>query len=163
MAEPEKTEAILSGKSHLTPDGTVRGGVDRLQCIVVTPERAVLDESADFVALPMFDGELGVLPGRAPLIGRLGYGELRVRIGEHTQHFYVDGGFAQVHANIVTVLTAKAHALLRDFSRRRPASTSGRTEARNWRSFGFRTQATSKSAAQLHLAKGMANQTNSHG
>ena len=49
-----------------------------LKCVVVTPERACLDEVADFVALPMFDGELGVLPGRAALIGRLGYGELRL-------------------------------------------------------------------------------------
>jgi len=79
-----------------------------LQCVVVTPERAVLDEPADFVALPMFDGELGVLPGRAPLIGRLGFGELRVRHGEKTQHFYLDGGFAQVRANVVTVLTPRA-------------------------------------------------------
>src|SRR5260370_27216490 len=79
-----------------------------LQCIVVTPEQALLDEPADFVALPMFDGELGVLPGRAPLIGRLGFGELRVRKGEQTQRFYVDGGFAQVRANVVTVLTGKA-------------------------------------------------------
>ena len=45
-----------------------------VQCVVVTPERAVLDEPADFVSLPMYDGELGILPGRAPLIGRLGYG-----------------------------------------------------------------------------------------
>jgi F-type H+-transporting ATPase subunit epsilon len=79
-----------------------------LQCVVVTPERALLDEPADFVALPMYDGELGILPGRAPLIGRLGFGELRVRIGDQTQHFYVDGGFAQVRANVVTVLTGKA-------------------------------------------------------
>lgn len=81
-----------------------------LQCVVVTPEKAVLDETADFVALPMYDGELGVLPGRAALIGRLGFGELRVRRGEQTQHFYVDGGFAQVRANVVTVLTGKALA-----------------------------------------------------
>jgi F-type H+-transporting ATPase subunit epsilon len=79
-----------------------------LQCVVVTPERAVLDERADFVVLPMFDGELGVMPGRAPLIGRLGYGELRVRQGTETHHYYVDGGFAQVRANVVTILTAKA-------------------------------------------------------
>jgi F-type H+-transporting ATPase subunit epsilon len=79
-----------------------------LQCVVVTPEQALLDEPADFVALPMYDGELGVLPGRAPLIGRLGYGELRVRKGDKTQHFYVDGGFAQVRSNVVTVLTGKA-------------------------------------------------------
>jgi F-type H+-transporting ATPase subunit epsilon len=79
-----------------------------LQCVVVTPERAVLDEPADFVALPMYDGELGVLRGRAPLIGRLGYGELRVRCGDNQQLFFVDGGFTQVRDNVVTVLTSRA-------------------------------------------------------
>ncbi|HEY7428212.1 MAG TPA: ATP synthase F1 subunit epsilon [Gemmataceae bacterium] len=79
-----------------------------LHCVIVTPEKALLDEAADFVAVPMFDGELGVLPGRAPLIGRLGYGELRMRRGTQTQRFFVDGGFVQVRANTVTVLTARA-------------------------------------------------------
>jgi F-type H+-transporting ATPase subunit epsilon len=79
-----------------------------LQCVVVTPEKALLDEPADFVAVPMFDGELGVLPGRAPLIGRLGYGELRLRRGTQTRRFFVDGGFVQVRANRVTVLTSRA-------------------------------------------------------
>jgi len=79
-----------------------------LTCVVVTPEKAVIDEPADFVAVPMFDGELGVLPGRAPLIGRLGYGELRIRRGTQTQRFFVDGGFVQVRANSVTVLTSRA-------------------------------------------------------
>jgi F-type H+-transporting ATPase subunit epsilon len=79
-----------------------------LQCVVVTPERAVLDEPVDFVALPLYDGELGVLPGRAPLIGRLGYGELRTRAGSTTRRFFVDGGFAQVRGNVVTVLTPRA-------------------------------------------------------
>ena len=79
-----------------------------VQCVVVTPERAVLDEAVDFVALPMYDGELGVLPGRAPLIGRLGYGELRLRRGTTARRFFVDGGFAQVRSNVVTVLTPRA-------------------------------------------------------
>src|SRR6266404_572114 len=79
-----------------------------LRCVVVTPERALLDESADFVALPMYDGELGVLPGRAPLIGRLGCGELRIRRGGAVECYYVDGGFAQIRANVVTVLTGRA-------------------------------------------------------
>lgn len=79
-----------------------------LQCVVVTPERAVFDEAVDFVAMPMYDGELGVLPGRAPLIGRLGFGELRTVKGAHTERYYVDGGFAQVRNNVVTVLTSKA-------------------------------------------------------
>jgi F-type H+-transporting ATPase subunit epsilon len=79
-----------------------------LQCVVVTPERAVLDEPADFVALPMYDGELGILPGRAPLIGRLGLGELRLRRGAEVRRFFIEGGFAQVRANVVTVLTQLA-------------------------------------------------------
>lgn len=79
-----------------------------LRCVVVTPERALLDAQVDFVALPMYDGELGVLPGRAALIGRLGPGELRTRHGHETQRFFVDGGFAQVRNNVVTVLTPRA-------------------------------------------------------
>jgi F-type H+-transporting ATPase subunit epsilon len=79
-----------------------------VQCVVVTPERAVLDEQVDFVALPMYDGELGVLPGRAPLIGRLGPGELRTTRGGRAERYFVDGGFAQVRADVVTVLTPRA-------------------------------------------------------
>src|SRR5207248_11187812 len=79
-----------------------------LQCVVVTSERAVLDEPADFVAVPMYDGELGALPGRLPLIGRLGFGELRTRRGTAIHRYYVDGGFVQVRADVVTVLTARA-------------------------------------------------------
>src|SRR6266542_1658796 len=79
-----------------------------LKCVVVTPEKAVLDEAADFVVVPMFDGELGVAPDRLPLIGRLGFGELRITNGNQTKHYYVDGGFVQIRNNIVTVLTSKA-------------------------------------------------------
>ena len=81
-----------------------------VQCVVVTPERALLDEPADFVAVPLYDGEIGILPGRAPLVGRLGYGELRLRRGTETKRFYIDGGFVQVRADVVTVLTARAIA-----------------------------------------------------
>ena len=80
----------------------------QLQCVVVTPEKAILDVPADFVALPLYDGELGVLPGRAPLIGRLGYGELRIVQGNSTRRFFVDGGFVQIRNSIVTVLTSRA-------------------------------------------------------
>src|SRR5262245_23905661 len=80
----------------------------QLQCIVVTPETTLLDEQVDFVALPLDDGEIGILPGRAPLIGRLGYGELRLTTSGQTKRFYVDGGFVQVAADVVSVLTGKA-------------------------------------------------------
>jgi F-type H+-transporting ATPase subunit epsilon len=79
-----------------------------LECIVVTPEATALQTSAQFVALPLYDGELGVAPGHSPFIGRLGYGELRVEEGGKTQRLYVDGGFVQVANNQVAVLTNHA-------------------------------------------------------
>ena len=78
-----------------------------LQCVIVTPERAILDEKADFIVLPMIDGELGVQHGRAALIGRLGKGELRLKTGNETKKIIIDGGFAQVRSDVVTVLTTR--------------------------------------------------------
>ena len=79
-----------------------------LRVVVVTPERAVLDEAAEMVILPMIDGELGVQRGRAPLIGRLGAGELRLNSESGVTRWFIDAGFVQVRSNVVTVLTAKA-------------------------------------------------------
>lgn len=80
-----------------------------LHCLVVTPEATVIDTPAEFVALPLYDGEAGIAPGRSPLIGRLGYGELRIRrVADSTIHMYVDGGFVQVVDNVVSVLTNRA-------------------------------------------------------
>jgi F-type H+-transporting ATPase subunit epsilon len=81
-----------------------------LRCVVVTPEKALLDDVVDFVAIPMYDGELGVLPGRTPLIGKLGFGELRTTKGAQINRYYVEGGFVQVRDNVVTLLTSKALA-----------------------------------------------------
>jgi len=78
-----------------------------LRCIVVTPERTELDREADYVSLPMFDGQLGVQSGRAPMIGRLGYGTLRLQTAAGPERFFVDGGFAQVERNEVNVLTGR--------------------------------------------------------
>ena len=63
-----------------------------MQCILVTPERTVRDEEADFVALTLFDGEIGIGPGHAPLIGRLGYGEMRITRGKQTVPLLRRGG-----------------------------------------------------------------------
>ncbi len=80
-----------------------------VRVVVVTPEKAVLDEAAASVTLPLYDGELGVLPGHAAFVGQLGPGELRLTdAGGTSRRFFIDGGFAQVRADVVNVLTAKA-------------------------------------------------------
>ena len=79
-----------------------------LQCLVITPEKTVRDQRAEFVALPLYDGEIGIAPGHTPMIGRLGSGEMRIRQGGQSTRFYVEGGFVEVLANVVTVLTGRA-------------------------------------------------------
>ena len=79
-----------------------------LRVVVVTPEQTVLETTTDFVALPLYDGELGVAPGHAPMIGRLGYGELRIGHEPNVQRYYIDGGFVQVSDNVVSVLSNRA-------------------------------------------------------
>jgi F-type H+-transporting ATPase subunit epsilon len=87
---------------------THAAGARTLRVSVVTPEQTVLEQTTDFVALPLYDGELGVAPGHAPMIGRLGYGELRIGHEPNVQRLYVDGGFVQVADNVVSVLTNRA-------------------------------------------------------
>ena len=87
-------------------DGGLVGG--KLHCVIVTPEATTLEAAADFVVLPLLDGELGIAPGHSPMIGRLGLGEMRVVEAGHTRRFYLDGGFVQVADNVVSVLTNRA-------------------------------------------------------
>ena len=60
---------------------------DKVRVTIVTPERAVLDAICEMVILPMYDGELGVLAGRAPFVGQLAPGELRLKTGEASARF----------------------------------------------------------------------------
>ena len=75
---------------------------------IVTPEITTFDSEADSVVVPMLDGERGILAGHAPMIGRLGPGEMRVTTSGSTERFYVDGGFVQIADNAVSVLTGNS-------------------------------------------------------
>ncbi len=79
----------------------------QITCEIVTPEKKVLEATADFIVLPMEDGELGVLAGHAPLIGKLGKGELRITHNGVVKKLEVDGGFAQIRSNVVNILTTR--------------------------------------------------------
>lgn len=78
-----------------------------IQCVVVTPERTELDIQADSVTVPLFDGEMGILAGHSPMVGRLGFGLLRIKNAGGSQNYFVEGGFVQVADNVVSVLTDK--------------------------------------------------------
>jgi len=81
---------------------------ETFQCSVVTPERAVLECDASFAALPAWDGEVGVLKNRAPLVCRLGIGALRIETTDGKHVMFIDGGFAEMADNKLTILTSAA-------------------------------------------------------
>src|SRR5262249_19831627 len=110
---------------------------DSIQLIVVTPEKQLLRETVSDVQLPGANGDLGVLPGHAPLITELGIGELITELGsgemaskpiydrtrlpessktgqppwqpaDLTVRLAVIGGFAEVLGERVTVLAQTA-------------------------------------------------------
>jgi F-type H+-transporting ATPase subunit epsilon len=81
---------------------------DALSLTVITPEHQVLDTTAEAVVVPAHDGELGVLNGRAPLMCELGIGQLRYTAHGETRRLFIDGGFAQVFENRVTVLANRS-------------------------------------------------------
>jgi F-type H+-transporting ATPase subunit epsilon len=77
---------------------------ERLQLEIVTPSRRLLDEAADEVRLPGALGELGVLPGHTPLLTALGTGAVSYFQGAQMRQLAVQGGFAEVLPDRVTVL-----------------------------------------------------------
>ena len=127
---------------------------DTFHCSVITPERAVLETEATFVAFPAHDGEVGILAHRAPLLYKMGIGELRVESSEGNRHLFVDGGFAQMVDNRLTILTEQARAVEeidRDAARR------ALEEARSMPSvtdaeFAARQRALRRAETQLRLA-----------
>ena len=81
---------------------------EKLRLVIVTPERTLFDEPVSALRFPLYDGDIGVLPGRLPLIGRLGSGELKVTTVSGEQSFFIDGGFAQVQGSVISLLTHRA-------------------------------------------------------
>jgi len=78
---------------------------------VITPERKVYEEDVDMVVAPASEGYVGILPHHAPLFTTLGPGEFRVKRGGVEEILAVFGGFMDVRADRVVVLTdAAEHA-----------------------------------------------------
>lgn len=126
-----------------------------LRCVVVTPEETVLDTTADFIALPLFDGELGVSLHHSPMIGRLGFGELRIRSGSETTRFYVEGGFVQIADNVVSVLTnnSLASEKVKEDEAKEKLDTLLGEKATGDEQLDIRDQVVGQARAQLRMAR----------
>ena len=82
---------------------------DTIQLEIVTPERLVVNTTAEEVQIPGKTGYLGILPGHAPLISELSAGgEISYRTGTDVKRLAVAWGFAEVLPHKVTILAETA-------------------------------------------------------
>ncbi len=82
---------------------------DPIRCTLITPDARVLDDSAAYVSVPLWDGKAGFEHQTAPLVAKLGTGELRVDLASgQTKRWFIDGGFLQNVDNTLKILARDA-------------------------------------------------------
>jgi F-type H+-transporting ATPase subunit epsilon len=81
---------------------------DKLNFALVSPERELFHGDVDQVVVPGSEGEFGVLPNHAPVMSVIKPGALRVIDGGAERRIFVNGGFADVTPDGLTVLAEEA-------------------------------------------------------
>lgn len=83
-------------------------------CKLITPTAKVLDDEVAYASVPAWDGLFGVLPDHAPIVAKMGLGELRLDFPAKSgaaggsRSFLVEDGFVQVVRNKMTILAGRA-------------------------------------------------------
>ncbi|MCG8640705.1 MAG: F0F1 ATP synthase subunit epsilon [Desulfobacterales bacterium] len=82
---------------------------EKLFLEVVTPEKTVVNEDVEMVVAPGSEGEFGVLKGHTTFLTSLNMGVLRYKdSGGDERYLFVNGGFAEVLPDKVTILAESA-------------------------------------------------------
>ncbi len=80
-----------------------------LKIRLVTPDRILIDTTAEAIELPALSGYMEALYGAAPLLAELGAGEVKLHGGASGDaKFFVAWGFVEVLPERVTVLAETA-------------------------------------------------------
>jgi len=84
-----------------------------VHCDIVSAEKQLFSGLVEMVVASGSEGDLGIMPGHAPLLTCLNPGPVRiVRQNGEEEVYYVNGGFLEVQPQRVTVLAdsaARAH------------------------------------------------------
>jgi F-type H+-transporting ATPase subunit epsilon len=86
----------------------------KFQCVVVTPQGTIVNCSAISALLPAHDGYVGILANHMPFFCKLGLGLMQISsdgsipASQHDTVLLLDGGFAMVSSNVLTVIASVA-------------------------------------------------------
>jgi F-type H+-transporting ATPase subunit epsilon len=81
-----------------------------MHCDIVSAEHQIYSGRVEMIVAAGVEGDLGILPGHAPLLTRLKPGPVRIikKQQEDEELYYVTGGFLEVQPNVVTILADTA-------------------------------------------------------
>lgn len=89
------------------------------RCRLITPEARIFDAEVSYAMIPLWDGKIGFMANAGAIVGKLGFGELRVEFVDRysvgvkveesgSKRWFISGGFVQNVNNTVTILTGAA-------------------------------------------------------
>jgi len=102
---------------------------NKIRLDIVTPERMVYSDDVNMVIARATDGDIGILPGHAPLIAGLEIWPLRVRTDAGETSIALCSGFIEVRPEKVTILASCAE-LPEEIDVKRAAAAKARAEER---------------------------------
>ena len=127
---------------------------------IVTPERKFFSGEVESVYLPGTEGEIGALPGHAPLVTGVNPGELRYKIDGNEEELAGGSGFAEVTQEQVTILTDLAvtdseidEKKVKEAMKRAEESLANIDSSENAEEVAAIQASISKSMAQLNLKR----------
>jgi len=123
-----------------------------LKLEIVTPDKLVLSESVDYVGAPGYEGEFGVLPNHIPFLSALQIGNLYYKKDGKAHFVFVNGGFADVSDNKVTILAESAERA-EEIDIERARKSKERAEARMTQQKEKMDHARSHAALQRAMAR----------
>lgn len=99
-----------TGQANLNLSGGASATVtSALSVELVTPTERLWSDTAQMVSARTVEGDLGILPGHAPLFGVLVDGMVSIKTADGVTQFAVHGGFLSVSNNRVSILTESAN------------------------------------------------------
>lgn len=120
---------------------------------VVSAEEEIFSGLAEIVSLPGETGDLGILPGHAPLLTRIRPGTVRIKVPNQAEEevIFVAGGMLEVQPNLVTVMADTA-IRGRDLDEAKAMDAKKRAEE----AIANKQQEVNYAAAQAELAEAIA-------
>ncbi len=80
-----------------------------IHCDIVSAEKEIFSGRVTMISLTGSIGELGILPGHAPLLTGIRPGPVRLQLDDgEEQVFFASGGFLEVQPGVVTILADTA-------------------------------------------------------